>query len=129
IHGDVAEAETRARSVLRVASEKGIAHYAAWARLVLGWAMVQRGSADTGLAMLDEGLVALHATGNHYHLAHRFTVRTEALAAAGRVKAARESADEAVEAVARTGEVWYEPEALRVKAQIAQAGPSRDPAL
>ena len=31
ILGDVAEAETRARETLAVASEKGIAHYAAWA--------------------------------------------------------------------------------------------------
>ena len=126
ILGDVAEAETRARETLAVASEKGIAHYAAWAVMLLGWAMVTRGDADAGLAKMEEGRVALRATDNQYHMPHRLTVRAQALAAAGRTDAARDAIDEALASVARTGEVWYQPEVLRLKAEILQAAPASD---
>jgi predicted ATPase len=128
ILGDVAEAEARARETLAVASEKGIAHYAAWALMLLGWAMVTRGDTDAGLAKMEDGRVALRATDNQYHIPHRLTVRAQALAAAGRTDAARDAIEEALTSVARTGEVWYQPEVLRLKAEILQAAPTDLPA-
>ncbi len=128
ILGDVAEAEARAERVFLLASEKGIAHYAAWALMMLGWAMVKRGAIDGGLAKMEEGRAALQRTGMLYHIPHRLTVRAEAFAAAGRTTEAREAIEEAVESVERTGEVWYEPEVLRVKAEIIQASPVPDEA-
>jgi predicted ATPase len=111
-----------------VASEKGIAHYAAWALMLLGWAMVTRGDTDAGLAKMEDGRVALRATDNQYHIPHRLTVRAQALAAAGRTDAARDAIEEALTSVARTGEVWYQPEVLRLKAEILQAAPTDLPA-
>jgi class 3 adenylate cyclase/predicted ATPase len=121
ILGDVSRAEANAHDVLAIGSEKGLAHYTAWAQMFLAWAMVKRGHVDAGLAKMDEGVAALRATGNQYHIPQRLTLRVEALAAAGRTGAAQAAADEALEAVARTGEVWYEPEVLRVKGQLLQA--------
>ena len=126
ILGEVTEAETRAQNVFAVASEKGIAHYAAWALMLLAWAMVKRGAIEAGLAKMDEGLAALRASGTPYHIGHRLTLRAEALAAAGHIAAARDVIEEALQSVARTGEVWYEPEVLRVKAEILQAAPTPD---
>jgi predicted ATPase len=89
--------------------------------MMLGWAMVKRGAADAGVAKMEEGFAALGATGNQYHIPHRLTLRAEAFAAAGRFGEARDAIEQAVESVERTGEVWYEPETLRVKAEILQS--------
>jgi hypothetical protein len=102
ILGDVTEAEARAHEIFAVASEKGIAHYAAWALMFLGWTMVKRGAIDAGLAKTDEGHAALLATGNQYHIPQRLTLRAETLAAAGRTNAARDAMEEALESLART---------------------------
>jgi predicted ATPase len=128
ILGDAQEAEARAERVFALASEKGMAHYAAWALMMLGWAMVKRDATDAGLAKMADGLAALRATGILYHIPHRLTVRAEAFAAAGRTTEARDAIEEAVESVERTGEVWYGPETLRVKAEILQSGPNPDTA-
>jgi class 3 adenylate cyclase/predicted ATPase len=121
IQGSAGEAEARAERVFALASERGMAHYAAWALMMLGWALVKQGGVDAGLAKVEEGLAALRATGNLYHIPHRLTVRAEAFAAAGRATAARDAIEEAVESASRAGEVWYEPEALRVQAEILQS--------
>ena len=121
IRGDIADAEANAGRVFALASEKGIAQFCAWALMMLGWAMVKRGAADAGVAKMEEGLAALGATGNQYHIPHRLTLRAEAFAAAGRFGEARDAIEQAVESVERTGEVWYEPETLRVKAEILQS--------
>ena len=112
------EAAARSQRVFEIASEKGIAHYKAWALMMLGWARVMHGDVEAGIGTVEEGVTALRTTGIRYHLPHRLTVRAEALLAAGRTGAALDAIDEAIEAVARTGDVWYESEVLRVKAEI-----------
>jgi class 3 adenylate cyclase/predicted ATPase len=126
IHGEAQETEVHSRRVLELASEKGIAHYIAWAQILLGWALVIRGERDSGLAKVEEGLVALRATGSQYHMPHRLAVRAQAFLAAGRSEEALGAIEETIESVARTGEFWYEPEVLRVKAEILQSLPQPD---
>jgi class 3 adenylate cyclase/predicted ATPase len=120
------EAAARSQRVFEMASEKGIAHYRAWALMMLGWARVMHGDVDAGIGTVEEGVTALRTTGIRYHLPHRLTVRAEALLAAGRTHAALEAIEEAIEAVGRTGDVWYESEVLRVKAEILQSRVSPD---
>jgi predicted ATPase len=124
--GNAQEVEARSRRVLELASEKGIAHYIAWAHMWLGWALVVRGERDAGLAKVEEGLVALRATGSQYHIPHRLAVRAQAFLAAGKSAEALGAIDETIEAVQRTGEFWYEPEVYRIKAGIVQSLPQPD---
>lgn len=126
IRGEARETEARSRRVLELASEKGIAHYIAWAQMMLGWALVMRGERGPGLAKGEEGFVALRAIGLQYHIPHRLSVRAQAFLAAGRSVEALDAIEEAVEAVERTGELWYEPEVLRIKAEILQSLPQPD---
>jgi len=94
--------------------------------MLLGWALVIRGERDSGLAKLEEGLVALRATGSQYHIPHRLTVRAQAFLAAQQSMEALSAIEESIESVRRTGEFWYEPEVLRVKAEILQSLPQSD---
>jgi class 3 adenylate cyclase len=126
IRGEAEEAEARAERVFALALEKGSAHYAAWARMMLGWALVQRGAVDAGLTTLEEGRAALRATAITYHIPHRLAVRADAFAAAGRIADARDAIEEALESVARAGEIWYEPEVLRIKAELLLMSPKPD---
>lgn len=126
IRREPGETEQQAERVLAIARDKGIAHYAAWALMLLGWAAVVRGDTDAGLGRLRDGLSALRTSGIRYHLPHRLAVRAEAVAAAGRLDEALDAIDEAIEEVAPTGEAWYEAEALRTKAGMLLARPHPD---
>ena len=128
INGNAQETEQRARAVLEIAVPRGMAHYVAWATIALGWCLARRGEHAAALAHMDEGMAALHASKNLYHLPHRLTQRAEILAACGRMREAAEAFEEAVQSIGQTGERWYESEVLRKQAALLESlSPSEAP--
>jgi predicted ATPase len=61
-----------------------------------------------------------------YHFPHRLGMRAQAYAMAGPRARAIEAVEEALQSVEQTGERWYEPELLRIKARILAAAPHAD---
>ena len=116
INGNAEETERRARAVLEIAAPRGMAHYVAWATIALGWCLARRGEQAVALTHVEEGMAALRAAKNLYHLPHRLTQRAEALAACGRVREAGDAFEEAMASISQTGEWWYEAEVLRKQA-------------
>lgn len=112
------EAEELANRVLEIAEPLGIAHYSAWALLVIGWSRAVQGQIETGLSDGKNGLARLRVAGMRYHLPHRLTIWAETLAATGRTQEALQAIDEALAMVDETGEHWFEAEVLRRKAGI-----------
>jgi predicted ATPase len=118
IRGEVDSTLQLADSVLAIGIEKGLSQYAAWAKMMRGWALARQGRADAGLAEIEEGLQALRRTGVRYHTPHRLGMRAQAYIAAGRHAQARDAIDEAIASVAATGERWYEAELVRLDAAV-----------
>ena len=56
---DVATVYACSNDCVAVASEHGFAYWAAWGRILQGWADAQRGEATTGIARIRDGLAAL----------------------------------------------------------------------
>jgi predicted ATPase/class 3 adenylate cyclase len=118
VRGQPKEAGQRASTVLEIAESFGLAHYAAWARMLIGWSRAVQGEINEGLDEVNRGLADLKAVGIRYHLPHRLAVWVETLAAAGAIAEAAQAAEDCLAAVEETGERWYEPEALRLKARV-----------
>ena len=70
INGNAEETERRARAVLEIAAPRGMAHYVAWATIALGWCLARRGEQAVALTHVEEGMAALRAAKNLYHLPH-----------------------------------------------------------
>ena len=126
--GRPVEAEERARQVVELAELFGLAHYAAWGQMLIGWSRCAQGERDKGLEILENGLTNLRNVGTQYHLSHRLALRVEVLIAGGAVEASVSAAQECLAMVEDTGERWFEPEALRLlavaKARLPQADTS-----
>lgn len=126
ILGDPRSTAELADLVLETAVNKGMSQYAAWAKMMRGWSLATRGKIDRGLGELDEGVAALRATGIFYHFPHRLGMRAQTYAMAGPQSKAIDAIEEALLSVEQTGELWFEPELLRIKAKILAEGPFAD---
>ena len=61
---DVATVYARSNDCVALASEHGFAYWAAWGRILQGWADAQKGETTTGIAHIREGLAAYETTGS-----------------------------------------------------------------
>ena len=123
ILNEPARATEFADKVLVFAAEKGLAQYAAWAKMIRGWALASAGRFDQGLAETEEGLTTLRPTGVLYHIPHRLGMRAQTYALAGRPQQALDAIEEALASVEQTDERWYESELLRIKAEMLAKAP------
>lgn len=113
IMGDVGETERCARKVLEIAVPRGMAHYIAWSTLALGWTLATQGKQSEALRHTTEGIAALRAVKNYYHLPHRLAQHAETLVLIGRYREASQAFEETYASVSQSGEKWYEAEVLR----------------
>jgi len=89
-----------------------------------GWVRVVQGEAEAGVRQAEAALEALKAIpSRRFHLPIRIAIVGRARAAAGDLEGALAHYQSALEAGANTGELWYEPELLRLKAEMLVALP------
>ena len=92
------------------------------ANLMQGWVRVLRGEVEAGIRQAEAALEALKTIpSRRFHLPIRIAIVGRAKAAAGDVDGALALFDSALEAASTTGERWYEPELLRLKAEMLLA--------
>lgn len=118
IRGEPIPVMKSAEHALAVGLDKGLAHYVSWAKMMRGWALTMDGQIERGLGEMEEGYSALLTIGIRYHVPHRLGMRAQTYAAAGRKSEAIAAIEEALASVEATGEVWYQAELLRIKAQL-----------
>jgi len=76
------------------------------------------GRPQEGIALLEEALVAHRATGANFQSSYNLSRLAQAHVQAGHFDRAAELADQAIGEVERTGERWWQAEALRIKGEI-----------
>jgi predicted ATPase len=108
-------------------SEKySLAAYQNAADLMQGFVRVVRGDVETGVRQAEAALETLKSVPNRkFHLPIRISIVGRAKAAAGDFAGALAVFESALEATSVTGEIWYEPETLRLKAEMLLALPER----
>ena len=104
-----------AEASLAVSSKNGFAHLTAVATVLRGWALVEQGRRQEGLAQSQQGVVMSQAGGTVLLRPYYLGLLAEGHAKEGDSAQGLVLLDEALELVGQTGEEWWEAELYRTK--------------
>ena len=109
-----------------LAEKYSLANYLIPGKIMQGWVLVRQGEVKTGLQQAEAALETLRSRPSaRFHLPIRIGIVGLAKAAAGDLDGALLLFESALEAASTTGERWYEPELLRLKAEVLIARPKQ----
>jgi predicted ATPase len=111
-----------------IASEHGLAHWAASGRILQGWADAQQGEATTGIARIRDGLAADEATGTRSGISFYLTLLAEALALAGKIEEGLATLNDALAQAAVSSETGWNAEIHRLRGELTARLPDPGPA-
>jgi adenylate cyclase len=111
-------AQAHANAAMRLAIEQGFALWVARGALLRGWALVQQGQAQEGIAQMHQGLRAYRATGGEATRPYYLALLAEAQGSMGQPAEGLLTLTEALLLADKTGERWYEPERYRLKGEL-----------
>src|SRR5260370_5232797 len=115
-------AEAHSSNCISLSKKYSLAAYLNVADLMQGSVLVQRGEVETGIRQAEAALVTLMSVpSRRFHLPIRIAIVGRAKMAGGDIDGALALFDTALEAASSTGESWYEPELLRLKAEMLLA--------
>ena len=114
--------EAHLSTCISLSEKYSLANYLDAATLMQGWARVLRGEVETGVRQATEALEILKSfPSRRFHLPIRIGIAGLTKAAAGDIDGALALFDAALEVASTNGEHWYEPELLRLKAEMLLA--------
>jgi class 3 adenylate cyclase/predicted ATPase len=118
------EAEAYLETCMSLSEKYSLAAYLNTADLMQGFVRVLRGDVETGVRQAEAALKTLKSVpSRQFHLPIRISIVGRAKAAAGDIEGALAIFESALDATSSTGEIWYEPETLRLKAEMLLALP------
>ena len=118
LRGEVRRTRELAETDLAVTTEEMLPFFRAHAMVLRGWALVGQGQCEEGIAQLREGLVAYRVTGAEIESSHWLGLIAEACRDTGQPEEGLRVIAEALDHVAETGIVYYEPELHRLEGQL-----------
>jgi predicted ATPase len=113
--------QAEASRAVSLCTENGFSHWLNCARILAGWAEINRGNLDAGLQTLRTGLADWQKGGARLWLPFFLMLEAEGYCKANRKEAALKVIDDALNVCEETGERWALAEVLRVKARLLQA--------
>ncbi|MFT7773592.1 ATP-binding protein [Roseateles sp.] len=116
--GRLERAELAISKLQQLAKANGLANMYAAGLCFEGQLRARLGELEQGIDLMQEGLLNLRRGGSLTHYTAFVSEFALLLLAAGRVGAALERADEAVQRAERHGSGWWQPETMRVKAEV-----------
>jgi predicted ATPase len=122
----IVDADSHLRASISIAEQYSLAGYLAADNIMQGWVRSVTGDGEDGVRQAEAALESLKAIpSRRFHFPIRTAIVGRARAAAGDVKGALALYEAALQASVGMGERWYEPEVLRLKAEmlIAQSDP------
>jgi DNA-binding winged helix-turn-helix (wHTH) protein/predicted ATPase len=127
LRADPSAVQTHGRALIRLCRRERIGFWLASGRVLQGWAMAMRGRVAAGLVSIRCGLADCETMGfalmHPYHLA----LLAEVLARGGETREALDTIGEALAAVQRTGEHWYEAGLQRLRGKLLAHADPGDP--
>ena len=107
--------QEHAEAAISLATEQGFPYWKAFGSILQGWTLAHQGRTQEGLAQIQQGLTAWHATGAEVFRPYFLAVLAEAHGIMGQPEAGLTALTEALTLADNTGERWYEPELYRLK--------------
>lgn len=118
---DLPGVEAVAAELAGLAAARGLGTYKVVGSFYRGWAQVQRGCGEEGLACLGAALAELRAAGDEDWFPHTLALVAEAHLRAGRAREGLQHLAEALTRAERNDERWFAAEALRLKGELRLA--------
>ena len=115
---EVESTQDLADASLGVATEHGFPFWSGFQTTLLGWVLVKQGKADAGIAQMNRGMETYWATGAELLRPYLIGLLVESLAERGSTEPALALLAEALVAVEKTGERFYEAELYRQKGEL-----------
>jgi predicted ATPase len=116
-----AVAQEQAEELIALSTKQGLGLWLAWGTIIGGWALVEQGQGQAGLAQIRQGLAGAQATGAVFFRAHQLTLLAEAYETVGELEAGLRVLAEAVAQVEKTEERFWEAEIYRLKGELVLA--------
>ncbi|SEF15007.1 Double zinc ribbon [Rhizobiales bacterium GAS191] len=113
-------------ALMPLVAEHGSAVAVANATMLRGWALVERGIVDEGVAELRKGLNQWRSTGSHYLLPYRLGRAAEAFRAAGLAEEGLSLVTEALGLIESSGDRWFEADLHRLQGELLPAARHED---
>jgi predicted ATPase len=110
--------QERAEAVITLATEQGFAIWVALGNILRGWALAKQEQGEEGIIQMRQGLTAWRATGAELIRPYCLVLLAEAYEKVGQLEEGLSMLAEALEAVNKTGERFYEAELYRLKGQL-----------
>jgi predicted ATPase len=107
-----------AEVVISLSTEQEFPFWAAWATVLQGWALARQGEQKEGLACLHQGLALYRAVGGEVSQSYLLALLAETYGEMGQMEEGLAVLAEALVAVHRIGEHFWEAELYRLKGQL-----------
>jgi TOMM system kinase/cyclase fusion protein len=110
--------QAQAEAATALSTDQGFALWLAQGPILRGWAMVEQGQGAEGMAQMRQGLAAFRATGAELPRPHFLALLVEAYARGGQVEEGLRALAEALAAVEKGEERFYEAELYRLRGEL-----------
>ncbi len=111
-------AQEQAEAAISLSLEQGFAFWLAWGTILQGWALVEQGQAEEGIACMHKGMDAFRFTGAKMAQTQFLALLAEASGKVGKAREGLIALDEALIVMDKTGERFYEAELYRLKGEL-----------
>jgi predicted ATPase len=111
-------AHERAEAAMALGTDHGFAQILARGTILRGWALVEQGQGEVGIAQMRQGIAAHQATGAAYQRPHFLSMLAEVHSGLGQPEAGLMALSEALALVETTGERYYEAELHRLQGEL-----------
>lgn len=116
---DAEAALKNSEAAIEVAGEQGLRLMLAWAEVFAGWAHAHSGREEHGLNQIERGTQSVIKMGTEQALTHLLAIKADVNLLMGRCEEAQRAIDQAMDAMNRTGERYYESELYRLAGELA----------
>ncbi len=115
---DVPQAQALAEEAIALSRDQGFPFWLAVATLVWGWALIEQGQYEEGMAQIGGGVTAMQATGARNWQPYQLYLLAEAHAKSGQVDEAQRSLRKASTIAQQNGERYWEAEIHRFQGEL-----------
>jgi predicted ATPase len=124
---ELEEARHCAEAAITLAHDQGFPQPLAFATSALGSTLAEQGQLEEGIAQMRQGMVALRAIGGELGPPYFLALLAEAHGKAGHAEEGLSVLSEALAAMEKTGERYYEAELYRLKGELLLQSKVRGP--
>jgi predicted ATPase len=113
-----APAQAHAEAAVELSAQQGFPYFLAYGTILRGWALVEQGYLQEGIAQLRQGLTSYRATGAELAMTRIVALLAEAWGKSGQPEEGLHTLTEAFTIITSGGERDYEAEIYRLKGEL-----------